>query len=80
MISYEAAGQMQLQLASPFVAAAGLNPCLLLALDDFSGMGFPVRTKRTGNTEHMFCQWGLVGTGNREQRTSHEMPRRAAGG
>jgi len=36
MISYEAAGQTQLQLASPFVAAAvlkaGLNPCRLLAL------------------------------------------------
>ena len=36
------------------------------------GMGFPVRTKGTGNTEHMFSQWGLVGTGNREQGTSHE--------
>jgi len=44
------------------------------------GMGFPVRTKGTGNTEHMFCQWGLVGTGNREEGTSHETPRRAAGG
>jgi len=43
------------------------------------GMGFPVRTKGTGNTEHMFSQWRLVGTGNREQRTSHEMPRRTAG-
>ena len=43
-------------------------------------MGFPVRTKGTGNTEHMFSQWGLVGTGNREQGTSHETPRRAAGG
>jgi len=34
-----------------------------------SAMGFPVRTKGTGNTEHMFSQWGLVGTGtgNREQ-------------
>ena len=36
MISYEAAGQTQLQLASPFVAAAvlkaGLNACRLLAL------------------------------------------------
>jgi len=30
-------------------------------------MGFPVRTKGTGNTEHMFSGWGLVGTGNREQ-------------
>ena len=30
-------------------------------------MGFPVRTKGTGNREHMFSQWGLVGTGNREQ-------------
>jgi len=29
--------------------------------------GFPVRTKGTGNTELMFSQWGLVGTGNREQ-------------
>ena len=37
-------------------------------------MGFPVRTKGTGNTEHMFSQWGLVGTGNREQGTSHETP------
>jgi len=36
------------------------------------GMGFPVRTMGTGNTEHMFSQWGLVGTGNREQGTSHE--------
>jgi len=43
-------------------------------------MGFPVRTKGTGNTEHMFSQWGVVGTGNREQGTSHETPRRAAGG
>jgi len=43
-------------------------------------MGFPVRTKGTGNTEHMFSQWGLVGTGNREQGTNHETPRRAAGG
>jgi len=33
-------------------------------------MGFPVRTKGTGNTEHMFSQWGLVGTGKREQGTS----------
>jgi len=32
-------------------------------------MGFPVRTKGTGDTEHMFSQWGLVGTGNREQVT-----------
>jgi len=46
----------------------------------YTGMVFPVRTKGTGNTEHMFSQWGLVVTGNREQRTSHEMPRRAAGG
>jgi len=35
-------------------------------------MGFPVRTKGTGNTERMFSQWGLVGTGKREQGTSHE--------
>ena len=35
-------------------------------------MGFPVRTKGTRNTEHMFSQWGLVGTGKREQGTSHE--------
>ena len=35
----------------------------------FTAMGFPVRTKGTGNTEHMFSQWGLVGTGNREQGT-----------
>ena len=34
-----------------------------------AGMGFPVRTKGTENTEHMFSQWGLVGTGNREQVT-----------
>ena len=33
-------------------------------------MGFPVRTKGTGNMEHMFSHWGLVGTGNREQGTS----------
>ena len=46
----------------------------------FPGMGFPVRTKGTGNTEQTFSQWGLVGTGNREQGTSHEMPRRTAGG
>jgi len=36
MISYKAAGQTQLQLASPFVAVAvlkaGLNPCRWLAL------------------------------------------------
>jgi len=37
-----------------------------------SGMGFPVRTKGTGNTEHMFSQWGLVGTGNREQGTGNK--------
>jgi len=29
-----------------------------------AGMGFPVRTKGTRNTEHMFSQWGLEGTGN----------------
>ena len=36
-----------------------------------TAMGFPVRTKGTGNTEHMFSQWGLweQGTGNREQVT-----------
>ena len=32
-------------------------------------MGFPVRTKGTGKKEHMFSQWGVVGTGNREQVT-----------
>jgi len=37
----------------------------------FAGKGFPVRTKGTGNTEHMFSQWGLVGTGNREQGTGN---------
>jgi len=30
----------------------------------FPGMGFPVRTKGPGKREHMFSQWGLVGTGN----------------
>jgi len=49
-------------------------------LQFFPGMGFPVRTKETGNTEHMFFQWDLVGTGNKEQGTSHDTPRRAAGG
>ena len=48
--------------------------------EESSGMGFPVRTKETGITEHMFSQWGLVGTGNREQGTSYKTPRRAAGG
>ena len=41
-------------------------------------MGFPVRTKGTGNTEHMFSQWGLVGTGNREQGTSQSRAKRDA--
>ena len=41
-------------------------------------MGFSVRTKGTGNTEHMFSQWGLVGTPvpcshkNREQGTGNK--------
>ena len=43
-----------------------------------SAMGFPVRTKGTGNTEHMFSQWGLVGTGNREQGTSQSRAKRDA--
>ena len=43
-----------------------------------SMMGFPVRTKGTGNTEHMFSQWGLVGTGNREQGTSQSRAKRDA--
>ena len=41
-------------------------------------MGFPVRTKGRGNTEHMFSQWGLVGTGNREQGTSESRAKRDA--
>ena len=43
-------------------------------------MGFPVRTKGTGNTEHMFSQWGLVGTGNREQGTSQSSEARRPAG
>ena len=44
-----------------------------------AAMGFPVRTKGTGNMEHMlFCQWGLVGTGNREQGTSQSRAKRDA--
>jgi len=52
-----------------------------IMLSSFPGMGFPVRTKGTGNTEHMFSQWGLVGTGNREQGISKESreARRPAG-
>ena len=45
-----------------------------------SAMGFPVRTKGTGNTEHMFSQWGLVGTGNREQGTSQSSEARRPAG
>ena len=50
--------------------------------DKGPAMGIPVRTKGTGNTEHMFSQWGLGGTGNREQVKVErsETPRRAAGG
>ena len=44
----------------------------------YTGMVFPVRTKGTGNTEHMFSQWGLVGTGNREQGTSQSRAKRDA--
>ena len=43
-----------------------------------SAMVFPVRTKGTGNTEHMFSQWGLMGTGNREQGTSQSRAKRDA--
>jgi len=43
-------------------------------------MGFPVRTKGTGNTEHMFSQWSLVGTGNREQGTSQSSEARHPAG
>jgi len=43
-------------------------------------MGFPVRTKGTGNTEHMFSQWGLMGTGNREQGTSQSIEARRPAG
>jgi len=43
-------------------------------------MGFPVRTKGTGNTEHMFSQWGLVGTGNREKGTSQSSEARRPAG
>ena len=43
-------------------------------------MGFPVRTKGTRNTEHMFSQWGLVGTGNREQGTSQSSEARRPAG
>jgi len=49
MISYEAAGQTQLQLASPFVAAAGLNPCRLLALGFVNLIHFwiyPIKNKK----------------------------------
>ena len=43
-----------------------------IALSIGPGMGFPVRTKGTGNTEHMFSHSGVLweqGTGNREQVT-----------
>ena len=43
-----------------------------------SSMGFRVRTKGRGNTEHMFSQWGLVGTGNREQGTIQSRAKRDA--
>ena len=58
------------------VVRNGLNIYLNVDTDPpiYPAMGFPVRTKGTGNTEHMFSQWGLVGTGNREQGTSHETP------
>jgi len=49
-----------------------------LARTFITAMGFPVRTKGTGNTEHMFSQWGLVGTGNREQGTSQSRTKRDA--
>ena len=42
--------------------------------------GYAPPSDGPGNREHMFSQWGLVGTGNREQGKSHETPRRAAGG
>jgi len=43
-------------------------------------MGFPVRIKGTGNREHMFSEWGLVGTGNREQGTSQSSEARRPAG
>ena len=43
-------------------------------------MGFPVWTKGTGNTEHMFSQWDLVGTGNMEQGTSQSSEARLPAG
>jgi hypothetical protein len=43
-----------------------------------AGMGFPVRTKGTRNTEHMFSLWGLVGIGNREEGTSQSRAKRDA--
>jgi len=43
-------------------------------------MGFPVRTKGTGNTEHMFSQWGLGGKRNKEQRTSQSSEARRPAG
>jgi len=46
--------------------------------NSFPGMGFPVRTKGAGITEHMFSQWGLVGTGNGEQGTSQSRAKRDA--
>ena len=52
----------------------------MVPTDAKAAMGFPVRTKRTGNTEHMFSQWGLVGTGNREQGTSQSSEARRPAG
>jgi len=43
-------------------------------------MGFPLRTKGTVNTEHMFSQWGIVGTGNSEQGTSQSSEARRPAG
>jgi len=43
-------------------------------------MGFPARTKTAGNTEHMFSQWDLVGTGNMEQGTSQSSEARLPAG
>ena len=40
-------------------------------------MGFPVRTKGTGNTEHLFSQWSLVAQGTGTSQSSEA--RRPAG-
>ena len=41
-------------------------------------MGFPVRTKGTGNREHTFSQWGLgsreQGTGNKSESAKRDAP------